>query len=318
MSPLISIILPVYNVEQYLNKCIESVLKQSYTNTEILLIDDGSTDKSSTLCDEWAKVDSRIKIYHQINKGASCARNVGLLNMSGEFFTCVDPDDYLNENYISKLVAMQKKSSADIVFCGLMKVDESGNVIGHQNSKKEIVSVLKKDEAVWGKNGYVIGSVCKLIRTSIVKQNAIQYIPGLKNGEDWLFLRDCMHFAQSIASVGEELYYYVQRGNSASSNFSNKFPITLLQLWKVVSSEDGRDAFKPWDNKKIEIAVNLLIKAYTCNYLSFGEYDDLVRYVKSNRGLFLRYSKMSFRKKMGLIFKLYFYKQFAFLKKLRK
>ena len=317
-SPLVSVIVPVYNVEQYLNKCIESILKQSYPNIEVLLIDDGSFDKSPVICDEWAKVDSRIKVYHQINKGVSCARNVGLLNMTGEFFSCVDPDDYLDENYILELVSMQKESSADIVFCGLIKVDEKGTELGHLSAKREIVSPERKDEVVWGGNGYFAGSVCKLTRTSIVKQNALQYMPGLKNGEDWLFLRDCLYFAQSIACVGKDLYFYVQRSDSASSNFKNKFPETLLQLWRVVSGEEKEDVFLPWENKKIEIAMNLLVMAHIYRYTVFEEYKDLVQYIKNRRHIFLRLSKMRFGRKMVFFVKLYFYKQYAFLKRIKR
>lgn len=315
---LVSVIIPVYNVEKYLDKCIESILRQSYVNFEILLIDDGSSDRSCEICDKWKAQDKRIIVFHQKNKGVSNARNVGLSNMKGEYFTCVDPDDYLNENYILELVHMQKVSSADIVFCGLIEVNENGSRIGCLSRKKEIISGKNVDEVVWGKRGYCIGGVCKLIRSSIVKRNSIQYIPNLKNGEDWLFLRDCLRFVKKISSVGQNLYYYVHRENSASSNFTNGFSTSLLQLWKYISCEKQKEIYSPWCDKKIEIAVDILINAHVFKFFLFEEYDELVDYVRNKRNQFLCNSKMSFYAKSKILFKLYFYKQFAFFKWLLK
>ena len=317
-SPLVSVIVPVYNVERYLNKCIDSILRQSYSNMEVLLIDDGSPDDCPVICDEWAKVDSRIKVYHQANKGVAVARNLGLANMKGTFFTCVDPDDYLDVNYVSELVLMQKESSADIVFCGLIDVDEKGLQLGRLHRKKEIISGKSINEVVWGESGYVQGGVCKLIKSSIVKNHAIQYNVNLKNGEDWLFLRDCMCYAQSIANVGKDLYYCVQRNNSASSNVRNKFPDSYLQLWEVISNEEEKNVFMPWDNLKLRIAIEILLSAHVYNFYSFSEYDDLVKYLRKKRRYFLFLSKKPFDYKIKMMIKLYFYKQLAFFKTLCK
>lgn len=316
-NPLVSVIIPVYNVEKYLDKCIKSVVGQKYSNLEIILVDDGSTDKSSVICDDWAKKDSRIIVFHQINKGVSIARNVALSHMKGDFFTCVDPDDFLDEKYVFELVHMQKEFSVDIVFCGLISVDENGKQIAVLSRKREVVSGAKKDDVVWGKKGYCIGGVCKLIKSSIVKEHAVQYNPNLKNGEDWLFLRDCLFYSKKIASVGLNLYYYVQRTNSASSNFRKQFSTSLLQLWKMISAETQERIWIPWNNKKIEIATNLLIEAHLYKYFSFDEYNDLVKYVKQNRTHFFL-SKVSFLPKIEMIIKLYFYKEFAFFKALCK
>lgn len=109
LDTLISVIIPVYNVEKYLKECIESVLEQTYSNLEILLIDDGSTDKSLEICESYANIDERIVVIHQINKGLSSARNIGIENACGEYLVFVDSDDCINKMMIEKLYIALKK-----------------------------------------------------------------------------------------------------------------------------------------------------------------------------------------------------------------
>ena len=109
MTPLISIIVPVYNVELYLSKCVDSILAQTYTNLEIFLVDDGSSDRSGRLCDEYAKQDKRIKVIHKKNEGQSDARNVAINMATGEFISFIDSDDYVTENYIMTLYSLIEK-----------------------------------------------------------------------------------------------------------------------------------------------------------------------------------------------------------------
>ena len=118
MESLISVIVPVYNVENYLDKCIESIVNQTYKNLEIILVDDGSLDSSSKICDEWAVKDNRIKVIHKTNGGVSSARNEGLKNANGDFIAFVDSDDWLELNMYEKLISKQKETNTDIVFSG--------------------------------------------------------------------------------------------------------------------------------------------------------------------------------------------------------
>ena len=112
----ISIIVPVYNCENYINKCIESILSQSYPYFELLLIDDGSTDKSGEICDKYKSIDSRIKVFHENNNGVSYARNLGISNSIGEYIAFVDSDDWVEPDYISSLIT--EASKADLIFFG--------------------------------------------------------------------------------------------------------------------------------------------------------------------------------------------------------
>ena len=122
MNELISIIIPIYNVEKYLHCCINSVIRQTYKNLEIILIDDGSPDNCGKICDEYAKKDNRIKVIHKENGGLSSARNAGLDIAKGEYISFVDSDDYVAENFIEKLYKLCKENDADIAECDFYRI----------------------------------------------------------------------------------------------------------------------------------------------------------------------------------------------------
>lgn len=125
-SPLISVIVPIYNVEKYLNKCIESIVNQTYKNLEIILVDDGSPDGSPAICDKWAEKDSRIKVIHKKNGGVSTARNAGLDYASGDYIGFVDGDDYIDDDMYEALLGEIVTEKADIVSCGMVRESVNG------------------------------------------------------------------------------------------------------------------------------------------------------------------------------------------------
>ena len=114
-NPKISIIVPVYNAEKYLHRCIDSILNQTFIDFEVLLINDGSTDSSGVICDEYAKKDSRIKVFHKRNGGVSSARNIGVVNMTGEYCIHCDSDDYMEYNLLEEVYSCARRHSADMV-----------------------------------------------------------------------------------------------------------------------------------------------------------------------------------------------------------
>ena len=119
-QPLISVIVPVYNVENYLPRCLDSIINQTYTNLEILLVDDGATDNSGKLCDEYAQKDNRIRVFHKENGGVSSARNMGLDNATGEYIAFVDSDDYIDKCMYEIMLNSSVQNNADIVVCGYL------------------------------------------------------------------------------------------------------------------------------------------------------------------------------------------------------
>ena len=147
-SPLISVVIPVYNVEKYINQCLDSILRQSYSNLEILLTDDGSTDNSGNICDEYSQKDNRIKVFHQQNKGVSAARNNGIRNASGDFISFIDPDDFIDKDFYEYLLNQIHKSDSDIVFCAFRKVNEEGIALSTNEDKTDSLTTYSRDDAV--------------------------------------------------------------------------------------------------------------------------------------------------------------------------
>lgn len=121
-EPLISIVIPVYNVEKYLDCCIQSVCAQTYNNLEIILVDDGATDSSGKMCDEYAEKDARVKVIHKENGGLSSARNAGIKEITGDYFTFIDSDDYIRVDYIDKMYEYMMKDDTDVVVCSFKKI----------------------------------------------------------------------------------------------------------------------------------------------------------------------------------------------------
>jgi glycosyltransferase involved in cell wall biosynthesis len=139
MNPLISVVVPVYKVEQVLHYCIESILRQTYSNFELLLIDDGSPDKSGEICDEYAKKDKRVKVIHKKNEGVSIARNTGFDNAKGEYIVCVDSDDYVDERYLQDFIdVINEYPDAEMIWCGFTTV---------KDYEKNIIQNVRYDES---------------------------------------------------------------------------------------------------------------------------------------------------------------------------
>ena len=156
MKDLISIIIPVYNVSDYLDKCLESIVNQTYKKIEIIIIDDGSTDNSGNICDKWANIDSRIKVYHQENKGLSCARNLGIKKSTGKYLFFIDSDDFVSLDIIEFLYNSLINNNADIATCMnyRKKYKNLGNKSYICNKEESLKKLLYQENClvnVWGK-----------------------------------------------------------------------------------------------------------------------------------------------------------------------
>ena len=143
MKKLVSIIVPIYNVEQYLDRCIESLVTQSYINLEIILIDDGSKDTSGDICDLWAQRDKRIRLVHKENGGLSDARNKGLDIATGDIISFIDSDDYISKYFYEKLINIMEQTDSDIVECQFKKFNENERV-NYLNKENLSVLIQKK------------------------------------------------------------------------------------------------------------------------------------------------------------------------------
>lgn len=220
MTDLISVIVPIYKVEAYLDKCVESIVNQTYRNLEIILVDDGSPDKCPEMCDTWAKKDSRIKVIHKPNGGLSDARNAGMEIASGEYIAFVDSDDFVDKHYaeflhkaiIENKVKMsacdyilfyEQDSVAEDIYFGNVCVSSSEEAIG------DILNNRKVRAVAWN----------KMYHKDLLKN---EHFPVGKFHEDEFFTYRIIHKAENLAYVESKLYYYLQRQGSIMSSFNIK------------------------------------------------------------------------------------------------
>lgn len=218
---LISVIVPVYNVKEYLGECIRSIQKQTYKNIEILLIDDGATDGSAEICEQYAKEDNRIKVIHQKNKGLSGARNTGICQAKGEYIAFVDADDMVKPQFIEILFNMTQLHQADIAVCGYTRDTtayiNTGPEKSVQSSKLTAEEMLKQ----WhGKRAHLETVVWNKLYARKVLEN-MQFEEGTAH-EDILISHLLIRRADYIAVTTEQLYCYRKRPNSISDTYSRE------------------------------------------------------------------------------------------------
>lgn len=214
--PKISIIIPVYNVEKYLPKCIKSVLNQSFCDFELILIDDGSKDSSGQICDDYAKRDSRIIVIHKENAGVSTARNEGIKIASGDYIGFIDSDDYIEPNMYEVLVENIEKFNCDISICGFQVIDEdTGQIERLQNSGEiEVLNqealVSKETDMPWSIR---LDTINKLFSKKVLE--GLLFDESLKCAEDTLFLHQAIRKAEKGVFIELPLYINVRHKGSA-------------------------------------------------------------------------------------------------------
>lgn len=217
-APEISVIVPVYNVEQFLAKCIDSILSQTFTDFELLLIDDGSPDRCGEICDEYARKDERIRVFHQENAGVSVARNVGLREMQGEYMAFVDPDDYILPNYLKCLYdGLNDKEGVGLVIEGFKSYDVDGNLLSSNRLPNRLIK--EKDfgiaicEYSLCKWGY---SASKLYNARVIRENQIYFDTRLRNLVDLPYMYQYLLYCDYLVLNSAQEYVYIIYPNSIS------------------------------------------------------------------------------------------------------
>ena len=242
---MISVIVPVYNVERYLKKCLDSIIAQTYKDLEILLIDDGSTDRSGRICNEYIS-DSRVRVFHTKNHGLSAARNFGLANARGSFIAFVDSDDWLEKDFIEKLHNIIKENNSDLAQSGYYRVvGENKEKI---NSTENIENIDKNEFLIRVLSPQTGFGLCpmKLIKKKIIGD--IRFNENLKAGEDALFNEMISQNIKKATFYGYPLYNYRINENSAVKRFDKNYP----NKYKISMEETKKYLLKNYsDNKKI-------------------------------------------------------------------
>ncbi len=227
MEELISIIVPVYNVKEYLEKSVKSIINQTYKNIEIILVDDGSTDGSDKLCDKLAKIDNRIKVIHKINGGVSQARNVGIDIAKGEYISFVDSDDFVTQDFCETLYNVLKENDADISSVKFRMIRENGEKI-YENGEDKDKLVPIKTKVYEGndiiKETLLMKSFKSYACTKLYKKEIFEKHRFKENinYEDLLFNYEVMKNTKKVAYINKECYLYVKRKNSITATCSEK------------------------------------------------------------------------------------------------
>lgn len=221
-KPLISVVIPVYNVEKQLSKCVDSILQQTYTHFELLLVNDGSKDTSGNICDTYAQKDSRIRVIHKKNGGASSARNKGIEHSSGEYICFVDSDDYVDEKYLSAFLVDALKEDRYTFVLQSLTSEIDGAIIKRPTFQEGLYSEKRISELFYlndiSENGY---TVCKLYNTELINYNNIRFNNEIHFGEDLLFMINYLSFIKKVYLSDQSHYHYVYTTSSLSQRYNS-------------------------------------------------------------------------------------------------
>lgn len=247
--PLISVIVPVYNVVRFLDRCVESIVAQTYPKIEILLVDDGSTDGSSLKCDSWAGKDDRISAIHKENGGLSDARNAGLDACLGEYIAFVDSDDYVDPRFIESMFDALNRYSSTVSVCDVIREDENGNVL--QKSRKarlqECVMSGRQCLGLTYVDSNAVTAWSKLYHRSLWE--GLRFPKGRLHEDEFVF-HEIMYQCDRVVVIADELYHYVQhRGSIMHTRYNirylDRIDAWLQRLDVFVKHGEGKDLIVP-------------------------------------------------------------------------
>ena len=248
--PKVSIIVPVYNAEKYLGECVNSILNQTLSDFELILVDDGSTDGSPALCDRFASRDARVKVIHQANAGAAAARNHGIKAAQGEYIAFADSDDRIDADMYERMLDAAAANDCDLVICDCLKEYDSGSMLythdlpaGFYN-RERMYSVYFPQLLMTDTMEYpvTISNSLLLIRHDVITANHITYPEGMRFSEDLLFGSEVGYFAQSMTYLkGYAPYHYRQNPDSVTHTaYKDKWHL-LRELWCRINESFGKN-----------------------------------------------------------------------------
>ena len=301
---LVSIIVPAYNVDKYIEKCLISIIGQTYTNIEIIVVDDGSTDKTGQLVDNFSQQDSRVRVLHKKNTGVSAARNTGIHKSTGDYLVFVDGDDYITNDYVEYMVNLIKATKSD--FCLSKRCYTKKN---EMQTKNEYVKKLNPEDAtaLLLSPNVIVGCWNKIYKRSLIIDNNIYFSTSLFYGEGLTFITTISQITKSVG-VGNRKVYYYRRNNETSA--TTKFDIN-----KIYNGEKALINIK----KQLTIntpKINKMFNYHLCLYslgalvkIKFNhvekkyseDYKRWLSYIRYNSLKFLSFGEISIYRKLLLI-----------------
>ncbi len=310
-QPLISVVVPVYNVEKYIHKCVDSIINQTYKNLEIILVDDGSPDNCPKICDEFAKNDKRIKVIHKQNGGLSDARNVGIEVAKGKYITFIDSDDYIETNYVELLYNTINDDKSDISIGSHKVIYDSGKIIDKSTSERTILNPKEVLKRILYDDGIDLSAWGKLYKLNLFKD--IKYPVG-RLFEDSATTYLLIDKANKISINSCVIYNYIIRNNSITNSSFN-----LKKLDLITSTREMNDYILNKYPKLGKACKRRLMWAYLSTFSQLAMCDKryreeerkLLKYIRKNGFLILIDRKAQMRDKIGIIsamFGIKFYK----------
>lgn len=300
MNDLISVILPIYNVESYLRRCIESVIAQTYTNIEIFLVDDGSTDGSAEICDEYAALDNRINVIHKENGGLSDARNVGIRASQGRYITVIDSDDYVTHDYVAVLYNAIKRANCDIAIASHLVIYENGTVLDKSTGEDTILTPEQALNRILYDNGVDLSAWAKLYDRRLF--DTIEY-PVRRLFEDAATTYLLIDKADAVAFISKPIYYYMIRGNSITGQCFSSSKMDLITSTEEMCTYIANkypSLIRPAKRRLLHAYFSTLSQLAMSSKPSPNEQKQLMRYIRKNGFTVLKDKHAPLRDKIAI------------------
>lgn len=313
-TPLVSIIIPVYRVEKYLDKCINSVVNQTYENLEIILVDDGSTDNCPQMCDEWARADTRIKVIHKENDGLANARNSGLEIVTGDYFMFADSDDWLEADMIEHLYKTIVKYDADVARCGIFVDYDNAKSDVHENSDVILPNRTQKfGELV---NTPLIGGVAwnKLFKSDAFKHIRFDKADG--SSEDIMYNFRVFSQTQKVVYYDIPKYHYLIRQESITNSPFGYGAFSIIRAKKIIYESLKNDSeLYPICVNGLVTSTFIVLSGVIKNQKCLDRYDELRNIIVTHKKEILKSRLYSKKDKIKAIILVIFPKLFNMISK---
>jgi len=306
MNYKITVIIPVYNVEQYVVRCIESVRSQTYKNLEILVIDDGSADHSGSLCDALAIKDERITVIHTSNGGVSKARNKGLELASGDYISFLDGDDYIEDNmYQDLVICLEKGEAPDLISFGFYDETENGTLYSKLVLKADASLTVVPAEQIF--HEFFIGKVepnvwNKIFKHEVIKNNTIRFDESVSYGEDMLFVYSFLRKAKKNFFYNDNFYHYVKRHASITNRGFDSSKYSIFQAFDMLQEmSDGEfsDALPAIYANRAWVTARFIFDLYLAGRKE--EIPKLRHWLKIHRSLYIQEQTVLFIRWMCML-----------------
>jgi len=302
---LVSIIVPAYNVDRYIEKCILSILSQSYENIQVIVVDDGSTDSTSAIIDGFHYMDDRLIVFHVKNNGVSAARNIGIENADGDYILFVDADDYVATDFVEYMVSLAITSGSDFCFtkkCFTRSNESQDAVITTKNVSPEVATAMLISPDI------IVGCWNKIFKKSFIDENNLRFSTSLFYGEGLTFITTAAQIAKSVCVGNRKVYFYrINNPDSATSTFDiNKIyngEIALLNIRKNLIIKTPLVLFiLDYHICLYNLSATLRLMAHSVEYTYIDDFNRWKNHVKNNYHKFLFSNKLSLYRKLLLLF----------------